>query len=171
MSNQNPEPKNPGDPLKGNVPDVYRATFGAIIAIILLGLYAYSVIFAIQVAQCVGTKGCTTYTAASFGDGFTQVLTLVGGLVSALVIAELAITKPGKPPGAHLLPNATPNQLSLLAGMSILYIAAWILLGLAAFFFGVVQYPKALQSLTDMGSAWLGLAVAAGYSYFGISPE
>ena len=51
------------------------------------------------------------------------------------------------------------------------YLAVWIFTGLWAFIKGVMVHPKVLQPLTDLGQAWLGLAVASGYAYFGIKPR
>ncbi len=140
-----------------------RALFGTLIAVILLGLYAAAVVFAISVARCLATTGCSSLTAESFTTGFTLVLSTVGGLVSALVIAELAITEPGKAP-------ASPRMTSAFTVITAGYLLIWLAAGLAAFVAGTLLYPGKLQPLTDLGQAWLGLGVAAGYSYFGIKP-
>lgn len=148
-----------------------RALFGTLIAVILLGLYAAAVVFAISVARCLATSGCSSFTAESFTTGFALVLSTVGGLVSALVIAELAITKPGKAPAARLLPAASsPRMTSAFTVITAGYLLIWLAAGLAAFVSGTLLYPGKLQPLTDLGQAWLGLGVAAGYSYFGIKP-
>lgn len=148
-----------------------RALFGALIAVILLGLYAYAVVFAISVARCLATPGCSSLPAERFTSGFALVLSTVGGLVSALVIAELAITKPGTVPAARLLPAApSVRASSALTVLSAGYLLIWLAAGVAAFVTGTLLYPGKLQPLTDLGQAWLGLGVAAGYSYFGIKP-
>jgi hypothetical protein len=148
-----------------------RAFFGAMIALILLGLYAAAVGFAISVARCLATPGCSSLTAESFTTGFALVLSTVGGLVSALVIAELAITAPGKVPAARLLPvSPSARASSALTVITTGYLLIWAAAGLAAFVTGTLLYPGRLQPLTDLGQAWLGLGVAAGYSYFGIKP-
>jgi hypothetical protein len=148
-----------------------RALFGTLIAVILLGLYAAAVVFAISVARCLATTGCSSLTADSFTTGFTMVLSTVGGLVSALVIAELAITEPGKAPAARLLPaTPSPRLTSAFTVITAGYLLIWLAAGLAAFVAGTLLYPGKLQPLTDLGQAWLGLGVAAGYSYFGIKP-
>jgi hypothetical protein len=49
----------------------------------------------------VGNWEVTTFAAGNFTTGFASTMTTVGGLVSALVIAELAITKPGEVPIAR----------------------------------------------------------------------
>ncbi len=148
-----------------------RALFGTSIAVILLGLYAAAVVFAISVAQCLATPGCSSLTTESFTTGFGLVLSTVGGLVSALVIAELAITEPGKAPAAHFLPaTPSPRMTSAAKMITAAYLLIWLAAGLAAFVAGTLLYPGKLQPLTDLGQAWLGLGVAAGYSYFGIKP-
>lgn len=52
-----------------------------------------------------------------------------------------------------------------------LYLLIWVITGLAAFVVGSMQHDRVLQPLTDLGQSWLGLAVAAGYAYFGIKPQ
>jgi hypothetical protein len=85
-----------------------RLTFGALIAIVLLGLYVYAVLTATAIADCMGTKGCNLLSAGNFTDGMAQAMSLIGALVSTLVIAELSITEPGKPPVERALAlNAT----------------------------------------------------------------
>ncbi|MBA3270871.1 MAG: hypothetical protein H0T71_10195 [Acidobacteria bacterium] len=147
-----------------------KLIFGGVVAVILLGLYAYSVWFAVDVVNCINTPGCMRLTGASFSSGFASTLSTVGGLVSALVIAELAITKPGEAPVARALemtPSpATKNALKVVTGA---YLLVWVALGLTAYVVGGMWYPDALRPLTDFGQAWLGLAVAAAYAYFGIN--
>jgi hypothetical protein len=36
---------------------------------------------------------------------------------------------------------------------------------------GTLNHPGQVQPLTDLGQAWLGLAAAAAYSYFGVKPK
>ena len=80
--------------------------FRGLIVVLLLGLYVYTVYDAIVVAQCLGTKGCTDYSADSFSAGFSHAMSLIGGLVSALVISALAITPAGGNPGEPELRRA-----------------------------------------------------------------
>jgi hypothetical protein len=51
------------------------------------------------------------------------------------------------------------------------YLLIWVLIGLAAFIVGEMWHPGVLQPLTDVGLAWIGLAVAAAYAFFGINPS
>jgi hypothetical protein len=149
-----------------------RLLFGAVIAIVLLGLYAYSVFTATAVVNCVETTGCAKLTLADFTDGMASTMTLIGGLVSALVIVELSVTQPGEPPVARALAdNPTAKATMAVKVLTSLYLLAWIVTGLWALIVGVMQHPKVLQPLTDLGQAWLGLAVAAAYAYFGVKPK
>jgi hypothetical protein len=147
-----------------------KTIFGGVIAVILLGLYVYTVIVALVVTSCL-SKGtvCKSYTKDSFTSGMSVTMAMVGGLVSALVIAELAITKPGQSPAARAL-NANPSEQakSILQITTVSYLLVWILFGLLAFIVGFLQHPGILQPLTDLGQSWLGLAVAAAYAYLGI---
>lgn len=144
-----------------------KTVFGGAIAIILLGLYVYLVTGAITAVYCTPQPDCL----ARFTDPMAAALALIGGLVSALVIAELAITKPGEPPLARTVgANSSKARISTLTVLTFGYLGVWTLIGLVAFIVGL-NHPSVLQPLTDLGNSWLGLAVAAGYAYFGISPQ
>lgn len=149
-----------------------KLLFGGAIAVILLILYEYAVYEALAVVMCENTSGCTRYTTDSFTQGFAHAMSLIGGLVSALVIAELAVTKPGEAPVARAIGGASagPTLSWTLTIVTAVYLAVWVIAGLAAYVVGTMWYPGKLQPLTDLGQSWLGLAVAAAYSYFGISP-
>ena len=67
-----------------------QALFGGTIAIVLLGIYLHLIRLGWRVVDCLTTVGCTKYGAGFFNDGMAQALSIVGGLVSALVSAELA---------------------------------------------------------------------------------
>jgi hypothetical protein len=149
-----------------------KLAFGGVISLILLGLYVYSIWLAISVVECISGPNCTAYPLSHFTDGMVQALTLIGGLVSALVIAELAITAPGQAPMARALDStASSTKQTTLKVVTALYLLAWLGSGLAAYVVGQMLHPKVLQPLTDLGQSWLGLAVAAGYAYFGIKPK
>jgi hypothetical protein len=143
-----------------------KLLFGGLVAVILLGLYVFSVVYALMVV--LGTS------PGPFTDGFAATMTTVGGLVSALVIAELAVTKPGEAPVARALAPtdgqpAGVTAMRVLTGVTSVYLLVWVVIGLAAYVVGAMMYPGKLQHLTDLGQAWLGLAVASAYAYFGIS--
>jgi hypothetical protein len=149
-----------------------RTIFGGAIAVILLGLYVYAVIMALVVTSCLSKAGCSTYSQDSFTSGMALTMATVGGLVSALVIAELAVTKPGESPAARVL-NNNPSQkaLNILQVTTFAYLSVWTLFGLLAFIVGYLQHPGVLQPLTDLGQSWLGLAVAAAYAYLGVNQK
>lgn len=146
--------------------------FGGIITVTLLGIYVHLMVVAVKVATCVGATACATkYQASYFNDGMAQALSVIGGLISALVIAEIAVAKPGSPPAARFLVEEKSSVLTvrIVKIVSVFYVLAWIGAGLTAFFVGL-YYPKALPALTTHGQAWLGLAVSAAYAYFGLTP-
>jgi hypothetical protein len=150
-----------------------KAIFGGVIAIILLGLYVYTIIVALFVANCLSQgEVCQSFTAESFTSGMAMTMATVGGLVSALVIAELAVTKPGETPAARVL-DADPSAASksILQITTTTYLLVWTLFGLLAFIVGFLLHPNILQPLTDVGQSWLGLAVAAAYAYLGINQQ
>jgi hypothetical protein len=148
-----------------------QATFGGAIAVILLGIYLHLIRVAYLVVDCMTRAGCTSYPQGYFNDGMAQALAIVGGLVSALVIAELAATKPGDAPAARALADdASDRTKSILKIVSAVYVLAWMGAGLTAFFVGL-YHPRELPPLTNLGQAWLGLAVASAYAYFGIKPR
>ncbi|MBS0383143.1 MAG: hypothetical protein JSR56_12000 [Proteobacteria bacterium] len=147
-----------------------RTAFGGTIAVLLLGLWVYLIVSGCRIVACVNTTGCAAPMPAAFNDVMAQALAVIGGLVSALVIAELAITRSGETPAAHVLAaNASPRARLALKVISGIYVSAWLVAGLAALLFGM-RHPHTLQPLTSVGQSWLGLAVAAAYAYFGLRP-
>jgi hypothetical protein len=148
-----------------------KAVFGGAIAVVLLGIYVHLISVAYKIVNCAIQSGCTSHTVASFNDVMAQTLTVIGGLVSALVIAELAITNPGEAPIARVLSDsATPLSKTVLKAVTVTYVLVWLAAGLAAFMKGM-YHPQVLPPLTSVGQSWLGLAVAAAYAYFGLKPR
>ncbi|GIK38888.1 MAG: hypothetical protein BroJett011_27210 [Chloroflexota bacterium] len=146
----------------------FALLFGGVIAIILLGLYTFTMIYMINIARCVSGGTCQ---AGDIPSGVIFVHTTVAGLVSALVVAELATTKPGEAPGAKTLTSdLSESSKRITAYIAGGYVLVWIISGLAALVAGSMLYPDAVTTLTDAGTTWLGIAVAAAYSYFGIRP-
>ena len=145
--------------------------FGGIIASMLLGLYAGTLVYMIWRVIDVGSKGGTTEQII-FAEGLVAVVTAAGGLVAALVVSQLAVTTPGDNPGITRIgasPGETQNWwVTLLVW---LYLSVWLVVGLAALVFGVMVYPGVSTTVSDIGTTWLGLAVASGYAYFAIRPK
>jgi hypothetical protein len=146
-----------------------KLIFGGLIAVILLGLYVYATVIAILAAPCAGQPGCPT-----LNEGTVTILNLVGGLVSALVIAELAVTPAGEAPGERLLEadahgkRAPSTALTVVKVVATVYILVWLLCGLASLIVGYLKYPNNVPELTATGKAWLGLAISSAYAYLGV---
>lgn len=144
-----------------------RTVAGGVIAVVLLGIYAWLIVAAAGIALCRGA-GCAA--PAAFNGGMAQALAVITGLVSALVIAELAVAGAREVPAAHLLaPNAGPRAKALLRWVTAIYLLVWLVAGLAAFVIGLLR-PDALPALTHVGQAWFGIAVAAAYAWLGLKP-
>jgi hypothetical protein len=144
-----------------------KAVFGGVIAFVLLGLYTSSVIVAIVLVMRQVPKPDTSFT-----EGFRLCMTTIGALVSALVISVLAATDAGETPLVEAMArqNFTPRQVNAVQIAVFAYLGVWLVCGLASFVVGVMIHPDALKSLNDHGKAWVGLAVATGYAYFGLKP-
>ena len=98
-------------------------------------------------------------------------LLTIGSLVSGVIIAELAITRPnGTPGGRFLAASASRSTVQALRVVVYAYLAVWLICGLAAFLVSLTQ-GEVHKPLEDTGNAWLGLAIAAGYAFFGIDPD
>jgi hypothetical protein len=142
-----------------------RNLFGGIIALILLGLYLFLVGQAVMIVL-------SGRPASAFLPSMASALATIGGLVSAFVIAELALSVPGKAPGQRFLnANSSARSKSTVTSVAALYVTAWLAAGLIAFIVGALLHTEALKPLTDLGNAWLGIAIAAGYAYLGIDPR
>jgi len=146
-----------------------KAIFGGALACILLVMYAYFAWLGIADVTCTPRPDCQA--AVAFTSKTASALALIAGLVSALVIAELAITPPGEAPLARTLDtNVSATRKYALTGVTFAYLAVWTIVGLAALLVGV-RYDNVHQAVTDLGQSWFGFAIAAGYSYFGIDPK
>ena len=91
------------------------AAFGGLVAVILLLLFSASTFYMVSsvISFCASTNPCVSPPAGLVGEGFVYVVTTVAGLVSALVIAQLSITEPGKPPTlGSFRPEGAPQRWS-----------------------------------------------------------
>ena len=148
-----------------------KAVAGGLVALVLLGLYVYLVVIGCLVVDCVNTPGCSTYSVSGFNDVEAQALAVISGLITALVIAELATSKRGEQGSSSLL-GENPSRLAknTLTWTTRFYILAWLLTGLVAFMVGLGN-PGTLPTLTAIGQTWFGIAIAIAYSYFGLKPD
>ena len=141
----------------------FQAIFSGVVAYILLALYVGIVGYMVYMVAAYQTK--------EFTSGVTYIVTTVGGLVSALVVGKLAITPPKDPPALFTAAAAAgggPDPLNVW--LTVAFMVVWLLAGLAALVVGVLLYSDVNQLLAGIGTNWLGLAVAAGYAYFGVKP-
>lgn len=148
-----------------------KSIASGLIAIVLLVFYAHLVHYAAQVVSCVSQSGCTAYALTDFNSVKAQAMSVLGGLVSALIVAELAITKPGDSIGARVLAaDASKKAKNVLKWVTGIYILVWLSTGAYAFLIGL-EHPDVLPALSSVGQAWLGLSIASAYAYFGLSPR
>ena len=147
-----------------------KLVFSALVTLILLFIYVYLVWFGLDVISCVSKEDCPGSASDLFNDRMASSLALIGGLVSALVIAELAVTSPGEFPAARMIsPEIAEKRKGIMQMVTGLYLTVWLTAGLLAFFYGyLLADPNVLPPLADLGQNWLGIAVGAGYAYFGI---
>lgn len=150
----------------------YASLFGGVIAVVLLFLYTITMgLMLTDVVACgqqpeAQRSSCSQYPD---GSGATFVLSTVGGLVSALVVSELAVTEPGTDPTEkYFSGDVSPNVKRAVGVVAVLYLVVWTATGLLALVIGVMMFNGVNPTVSNAGTTWLGLAVAAGYSYFGI---
>jgi len=144
------------------------------IPIILLGIYVFAIGTAIwstflAVNLCHTNAACAQNFHARRIEGINVILNVVGGLVSALVVAELAITQPGQLPSAQILrKRVSKSAKQVMTVVSLGFIIVWLVCGAASLIIYVL-YPNAIPAaLSEFAKAWLGLALASAYSYLGI---
>jgi hypothetical protein len=144
----------------------HKLVIGGIIAYMLLILYGGIAVYIIQqVISCSVDPSCSR---VELHDGLIYVLTTVGGVVSALVVSKMTITTPGSDPAVlrHFEDHAPLVNIIVWC-----YLVIWTVIGLASLVFGVIIFPGICKTLSDFGTTWLGIAVAAGYAYFNIDPR
>ena len=140
---------------------------GALLAYTLLLLYSFPVFYYIN---AVRISGQGTGEAVIIPEGMVYVVTTIGGLISALVVARLTITPPKENVGEYKN-TRMPSKLRKIAKfLTFLYLAIWMFTGLAALVYGVMLYPDINNTLRDIGTSWFGLAVTSVYTYFGLEP-
>jgi hypothetical protein len=152
----------------------FGAIFSATLALVLLALYCSSGLYLIYQIYPIFAHTIQCMKPTGYEGGYIYVLTTVGGLVSALVIAQLSVTKPGSAPtigGSKPESNIGIYATNTVVGI---YLFAWVFTGIAALVVGVMICPDpdhGNKTITDLGTTWLGLAVTAAYAYFGIQPS
>ena len=151
-----------------------RNLVAELIPMILLGFYVIAIGAAIwsttqAYERCRIDAACAQAFNSKRIEGVNLILNVVGGLVSALVVVELAVTHPGELPSAQIVTRNIPrDQKKMATVISMAFILVWLAGGAAAVAMFVI-YPIAVPAaLSEFAKAWLGLALASAYSYLGI---
>lgn len=150
----------------------FALIFGALLACALLAIYLGSILYmSLTLWQtCQGAVTPCAPGSIKLNDGFQFVFTTVGGLVAALVVAQLSVTRPGDAPSIGNFKAETDLGKRRTEQVVGAYLLAWMLCGFIALVVGVMFYNKVNSTLSDAGTGWLGMAVSAAYAYFGINP-
>ena len=158
----------------------FPVIFGGIVAYVLLLIYAVTVVSMTKgviqhgLAEAPKDKDGKTLPKEKIEctPGVVNIVTIIGGLVSALVVSKLAVTKPGENPAlTQLSEDASESVKKVSTYLTVAYLLGWLVTGLTALIVGVMIFPDSNATLGVIGTTWLGLAVASGYSYFGITPK
>jgi hypothetical protein len=96
------------------------------------------------------------------------VVNLIGGIVSGVVIGNLAVNDPGATPINQVQTIANAYGKRLMQAIIWIYLGAWLLIGASSFYVGVIKCPNVFDTLTEIGKSWLGILVGALYAWFGI---
>jgi hypothetical protein len=141
----------------------FSVFFAGSLAYILIILYVSTLGYVIWQVCTSGGK------PVNVSSGLTYVLTTIGGLVSALVLARLTLTPPGEDPAKIDFSTANKKDLDTVKNLTFIYMLIWLIAGLAALVIGTVVFPGVNSTLSDIGTTWLGLAVSSVYVYFGLN--
>ncbi|VAW81678.1 hypothetical protein MNBD_GAMMA12-731 [hydrothermal vent metagenome] len=147
-----------------------KNVFGGTIALIILAIYSYLIYKGIGIINCGADSQCQSSSAIEFNQGMTQALSVISGLISALVIAVMARAEPGNPVSEQLFRlNLTHDQISeiFVKVITWLYLVVWVGTGFWVFMKGL-EFPKVFPAMTNLGQTWFGLAIASAYAYFGL---
>lgn len=151
-----------------------RWILGAVLAVVLLLLYGYSVSYAIYLvhfAQYAEGEVVSVVAKSKF-EGYNEAISLIGGLVSALVIAVLAATPAKEQPSLRNFNADLSDEQNNKSKIVIwTYMLVWLFIGLASYIFGKFLHNGVLEPLTTHAQSWLGFAITATYAYFGLSQK
>ncbi len=157
-----------------NQRDVIRNLVAESIPVILLAVYVFAIGTAIRstflaASVCDANAACAQNFHARRIEGVNIILNVVGGLVSALVVTELAITQPGQLPSAQILKTRVSRSAKkVMVIVSMGFILVWLAGGTIALIMYILYPTMIPAALSEFAKAWLGLAIASAYSYLGI---
>lgn len=145
--------------------------FGGILAVVMLGLYCFSVHEAVELARlCLGqNESCRQ----KLPQNLMLFLNVVGGLISATVVGVLGSTHRGELPAQKSLGKNLTGYTKIIAGlMPSIFILFWLVCGLYMLLYGFITFEHdPLPELTAQAKAWIGTAIGAVYAYLGITPD
>ncbi|HMS41716.1 MAG TPA: hypothetical protein PKE69_15905 [Pyrinomonadaceae bacterium] len=144
--------------------------FGGILAVLVLGLYGYSVYEAVDLAkECGDINGCSK----TLSGNLTLFFNVIGGLISAVVVGVLGSTNLGEFPAKEAFEKNLKGYTAIIAGyMPSVFILFWIICGVYMILFGFMSFNNdPVPQLTVQTKAWIGTALGAVYAYFGIKPD
>jgi len=102
------------------------------------------------------------------GVNAVWVVNLLGGLVAGVVIGNLALAERGSTPLSQVKILSQDYGKRLMQTIVWTYIIAWLVIGFASFYVGVMRRPDVSVTLNEVGKSWLGILVGAAYAWFGI---
>jgi hypothetical protein len=102
------------------------------------------------------------------GVNIVWVINILGGLVSGVVIGNLALADRGSTPLNQVKILAEDYGKKLMQTIVWIYIIVWLLIGFSSFYVGVIRCPDVSVTLNEIGKSWLGILVGAAYAWFGI---
>jgi hypothetical protein len=135
-----------------------------VIAIILLLIYMFTLGFMILTVF----KWSPADGDLVFNNNIIWVVNVVGGLVAGVIIANLALSKPGETPVSQVREISKEYGKRFMKTVIWIYIAVWLLIGTGAFVVGVILRPEVNDTLNEIGKYWLGILLGSAYAWFGI---
>ena len=152
----------------------YKLLLVGVLAIILLGLYFYTMHLEINVAKtCTDEsneqKKADCAKAKQAEGNFVTIFNGVGGLIAAFAVGALAVSQPGETPTKGLTTSGMtglPEKIAKIVPFA--FVITWVICGLLAVYYGLGYSGSA--PLTEMAKTWIGTALAGIGAYFGIKP-
>jgi len=139
--------------------------FKGLLAIILLIIYFITLAYVILKA----IKWDPSDPSLIISSNILWTINVIGGLVAAVIIANLAVSKPGEAPLSQLENISEAYGRIFMATVIWIYVIIWLIIGLAAFLVGVIFKPEACETLNELGKTWLGILLGSAYAWFGIN--
>ena len=152
-------------------PNPFISVLGATIVFILFIFYGGIITYMILEVRKFTPP--TPEDELVFKKELVYTVTAIGGLVSAVVIAQLVKISEGKNPAKMLAKFWGAKETDKIPLRQILiwfYLGGWVTLGALTFVFGVLVYPDINKTLNELGTTWLGMALSVGFSFFGLNP-